>query len=419
MEKDDFFSKYLTYSSSTEVPAFFSRWAAITGIGAFLGRSFYLEHGNFNINPNIYCMLIGSPGTRKGTAIKIMRRLLESAGYHKFAAERTSKEKFLLDLAGEGESGTESAEDFLEKNLFGDTAKTGDDCEVFIAIDEINDFIGNGNIEFISMLGNMWDYAGLYKNRIKTGKSVEILNPTISIIGGNTPTGFAQAFPPEIIGQGFFSRLLLVYGEPNGRRIAFPKRADPEQESELIRKLCELKQVCMGPCTLTITAERLLEKIYSGNPGIDDVRFASYFNRRFPHLLKLCLITAASRASRELTEADVIYANTILSFTERLMPKALGEFGKSKNSDISHKVLSIIEGWPGVIKWKDIWAHVHSDLEKMGDLSALLQNLLAADKIQSVPGGEGFLPKKKVLLEYTDGTVDYSLISEEEKRISL
>ena len=73
---EDFFSSYLSYAcDNTEVPRFFGRWSAIVGLGAFLGRQYHFEHGHFNINPNIYCMLIGSAGTRKGTAIKLIKKL--------------------------------------------------------------------------------------------------------------------------------------------------------------------------------------------------------------------------------------------------------------------------------------------------------------------------------------------------------
>lgn len=96
---EDFFSSYIEYCGKTEVPAIFNRWAAITGLGAMLGRQYHFDHGHFHIYPNTYCMLIGSAGTRKGTAIKLMRKLIEQTGYTRFAAERTSKEKFLLDLA--------------------------------------------------------------------------------------------------------------------------------------------------------------------------------------------------------------------------------------------------------------------------------------------------------------------------------
>ena len=91
---DDFFSAYLSYSSDTEVPINFHRWAIISALGAFLGRQYYFQHGAFSIHPNMYTMLIGSPGTRKSTAIKLVKKLLNDAGYETIAADKTSKEKF-------------------------------------------------------------------------------------------------------------------------------------------------------------------------------------------------------------------------------------------------------------------------------------------------------------------------------------
>lgn len=413
---DDFFSQYLDYTSGIEPPAVFQRWCAIGGIGALLGRQFYFQHGHFSVYPNTYTMLIGSPGTRKSTAIKLMRSLLVQAGYATIAAEKSTKEKFLLDLAGE-DNGTVSVDDILDRNLFGH----GDDkpdSEMFIMADEFNDFFGNGNIEFISLLGTLWDFNGTYRNRIKNGKSVDISNPTVSILGGNTPTGFSLAFPTDILGQGFFSRILLIYGEPNGKRIPFPERPSMESTERILESFKRIKANCFGPAELTSSARNLLDKIYRLNPTVDDVRFESYSNRRFIHLLKLCLIHAASRESNSICEQDVLYGNTVLTHSESFMPRALGEFGKGKNSDVTHKVLQVISGFEGVCTFKDIWCHVHSDLEKMSQLQEILMNLHAADKIQSVPDLNGYLPKRRIVLEEDASIVDYSLLSAEERRMT-
>ena len=93
-----FFDLYLEYTHDTEVPIFFSRWAALAGIGAYLGRGLSFSHGHFNLQPNLYCMLIGQPATRKSTAVKLIKNLLIKAGYNTVAADKTTKEKFLLDF---------------------------------------------------------------------------------------------------------------------------------------------------------------------------------------------------------------------------------------------------------------------------------------------------------------------------------
>lgn len=417
MSGEDFFSAYLEYSGDTESPISFHRWSAIVGLGALLGRRYYFQHGHFTVNPNIYCMLIGNAGTRKSTAIKLFKKLLCDTGYDTIAAEKTTKEKFLMDLAGEdGEGEAKSAESFLDANLFGES---NDDRETFIMADEFNDFTGTGNIEFYSLLGTLWDYSGTYRNRIKTGKSISIHNPTVSLLGGNTPTGFSLAFPPEILGQGFFSRMILVYGEPNGRRITFPKAPDPEATANLIRILQTIRARANGPANLSKGAEQLLDKIYTTANPVDDVRFESYSTRRFTHLLKLCLITAAGFGSNEITEHHVIYANTVLYHAEHFMPKALGEFGKAKHSDVSHKIIQLLDSQTQVWQFHEIWRHVSNDLEKMADLSVLLQNLVAAEKIQVLPKGEGFLPRKRMIEAPDSSVLDYSLLTDEERKAVL
>jgi energy-coupling factor transporter ATP-binding protein EcfA2 len=406
---DSFLESYLAYAGSGEVPVFFNRWASIVGLGAYLGRHIYFNHGHFTVNPNIYCMLIGSPGTRKSTAIKLMKGVMQGAGYNTIAADKTTKEKFMLDLSGADQGDAE----VLEQNLWGAEAEDAPPAEMLIAADEFNDFMGVGNLEFISLLGSLWDYSGIYRNRIKNGKSVSIKDPTISILGGNTPTGFSLAFPTDILGQGFFSRLILVYGEPNGKRITFPRAPAAAEVNRIVGLLRQTKLSFGGAVPLGGTAEKLLDKIYKQWTGVGDVRFESYSNRRFTHLLKLCIISAASRFGDSIDEGDVIYANTVLSYTEHLMPKALGEFGKSKNSDVSHKIMQVLENALAPVLVKELWKSVHTDLEKLTDLTAIVQNLLFANKVQRV--GNGFLAVRKVAPEGSSDTYNYEMLTEEER----
>lgn len=406
-----FFSDYLTYTSDSEVPTSFHRWSAIAGIGAILERNLFIPHGHSRIFPNPYLMLIGTAGTRKSTAIKLMKSILVKAGYTTISAERTSKEKFLLDLAGHDDDAPQNVDDILTANLFGED----NECThrpMFIGADEANDFFGIGNLEFLSILGSLWDWDGApYANRIKTGKSVAIPNPTISILAGNTPTGFSLAFPSDILGQGFFSRLLLIYGEPNGVKITFPKTPDQHETAHIVTSLQRIKSYHFGALDYTDTARALLEVIYRSTTPISDLRFDSYFNRRFTHLLKLCIICAAANLRKCIDEATVIEANTYLSYVEGLMPKALGEFGKSRNSDITHKVLTFIEAHDGV-RLKDLMKLVSADLEKPSDIGDIIRKLSASDKIQTVEGL--FLPMRKQGLKDRTGMIDLRFLTPEE-----
>lgn len=409
---ESFIQQYLKFTSDSEVPVCFNRWAAIAGVSIILERNVWITHGHTCIYPNQYLMLMGSAGTRKSTAIKLIKHILIGAGFSAISAERTSKEKFLSDLAGDlDDAGNGSADTILERNLFGGDGDTGGVHPMAIMADEANDFFGSGNLEFLSILGSLWDWQGVpYQNRIKTGKSVSISDPTINIFAGNTPTGFASAFPPEILGQGFFSRLLLLYSEPNGRRIAFPRSPSKEELGDITRALQATRTYNLGELPITDSSRDLLSAIYTEDRKPGDMRFDSYFNRRFTHLLKLSLVCATVNYRKSICEASVIEANTYLSYAEALMPKALGEFGKSRNSDVTHKVLGFIESHDGCTL-KEIIKFVGNDLEKPGDIGDILKKLSMSEKIQSVQGI--FLPMRKTGLQVSK-YVDLGFLTEEE-----
>jgi hypothetical protein len=101
------------------------------------------------------------------------------------------------------------------------------------------------------------------------------------------------------------------------------------------------------------------------------------------------------------------------------MPKALGQFGKAKNSDIIHKVYVLICSQDKVWKIPEIWKHIHSDLDKISQLSDILSNLVEAGKIQVVKQAGGFLPKRAIIENIHTDLVNYDLLSAEERAMKL
>lgn len=382
-------------------------------------------------------MLIGDPAARKSTTIKLARKLLTAGGYFTFAADKSSKEKFLTDLATDsaddiGGSTSYSAaqgsktaawvkyDDITSSNLWGTTGSSGERLpkEVFISADEFNDFAGVGNLEFFTTLGTLWDWDDEtkgYTSRFKSG-SIDIFQPTVSLLGGNTQENFARAFPPEIIGQGFLSRLILIYGQRTGRKIAFPE-APPECDTvRIVEYFSKIREFYSKrekqELKISADARTLLAAIYEEWIGVGDIRFATYNQRRFTQLLKLCLILSGSKFHKELVPEVVVEANTYLAAAELLMPEALGEFGKSKHSDISNKIMKMLEEAHKPVDIHELWKHVQKDLNGMKDLGEIIQSLEHAGKVQLVKS-KGWLPKKeaKKKQEY----VDWNLLTDEER----
>lgn len=403
----DFLDQYLAYTLDTEATGTFHRWSAIVGVGAWLEKDIWIQHGASNYYPNTYAMLLGESGSRKSAAIKGFIRILKSAGYKTLAAEKTSKEKFFADMAAQ-----HHAEEDEDSMLWGDVDKSAV-TPILIAADEANDFFGLNNLEFLSTLGSLWDHEGSYEIKYKTSKSDMIPNPNVSILTGNTPTNFSLAFPPTIIGQGFFSRILLIHGEKTRPKIPWPTPPSLEHTAAIVQRLAQMKQVMRGQIDPTHGAKVLLAQIYMQPDTIKDQRFASYFNRRFTHLLKLCLVVAACKFEKEITESTVIQANTYLTYVQNLMPKALGEYGKSQDSDITHKIMSILTATSNPVTMKELTKQVSNDVRNLGELQSIVAKLAAADKIMATKAG--FLPVRHEMIQVEDKFVDFnSYLTQEE-----
>ena len=421
----DVFRNWMQYTAETESPVHYNRWSWLTSLGACIGRKAWTDLGVVgNIYPTLYVQLLGAPSTRKSTPIKIVKRMLAAAGYANFSASKTRVEKFLSDLAGidledvvpesKGKYDAVTAE-----NLWGGDTSNREPREVYIVADEFNDFAGAGNTDFYTLLGNLWDWDSpdeLFKQRFKNSRSVSIYQPTISLLSGNTPELFARCFPPETLGTGFLARLLLIHGEPSGRRITIPPQPDKILTASLISYLNKLMAFSPGHLTRTPEAMEYLDAIYQQGELMEDVRFKAYDGRRFTQLLKLAVIISTAKFQKEITGEDVIQANTILSHAEILMPKALGEFGKSKNSDVANKILAYLDTVSKPASIVEIWKQVRRDLPEMRDLVNIMQGLQTAEVVQTVQGvRNGFLPKKKPakLGKY----VDWSFLTQEEREM--
>lgn len=412
--QSNFIEEYLDFYMGTEPPTIYNRWCAISGISTLLGRNAWVQHGHSKIYPNQYIMLVGEAGCRKSTAIKtFLKPFITEAGYNKIAASKTSKEKFLMDLA-QGMDKVNDVEGHLDVNdgranwgqnktmreLFG-VVDASEPSECLIMADEFNVFMGHSNVEFIDMLTDLWDYSGVFAQRTKTGKSVLVPNPTINGLFGNTQVGISQSFPTEVIGQGFFSRLLMVHSDPSGRKITKPPSPDLAKKALLVKQLQEIQGKIRGEILVDSMAWDYLDDIYQNWKDLDDVRFKSYSTRRLTHLLKLCMCCAAARQSRNISTSDVTYANSILHYTELHMPKALGEFGKARDSDISAKILDLLEKSEKPMDlMKDIFPLIARDVEGTKQLAEIMGKLRATGKIQQVASG-GFLPfKKPITFDY-------------------
>ena len=393
-------------AENQEAADFSYLWAGLSCIAAQLARNVYIPFGNGKIYPNLYVMFVGDPGKRKSTAIKDLKKRIKAAGYQNICGDKVTMQKYLLDLAGVGEGSIEDS-NITEFNL-GITLGTNDYVESYINQDEFSDFIGINNYPFISLLGNFWDIDEPYVYRTKNGQSIEIPSPIVNILGATTPSQFNTIFPPAISEQGFLSRLIIVNIPESKRKIARPLPSDASVIEKVVDGLKAVRKLS-GELVMSDAVWDKLEEIYLSWQPVEDTRFAHYSTRRHTQLLKLCILATCSRYTIEMSVDDVVFANTLLSFTEHFMPQALGQFGKNKDGDVNSKVISYLRSsFPTAKSLQDIIIPISTETDVLS-LQKILTNLVVAEKVVATSNGK-YLPKLPSYKDIKTSHVDWSML---------
>lgn len=420
---EDLFDIYFDMVDTTsESPWIYHRWTLISSVAALLGRQASFPLGHDVIYPNMYICLMGNAGSRKSSAINVTKKLIAGTGYNTFAREKSSSQKFISDMGAgfdtitskpKPKNAINELEDELEEMIIsnGDYDLSNETpSEVYITAGELEDFLGANDASFLSLLTNMWDNLDHYSHGKMTSDDIYIHEPTVNLIGGTTPTTFATVFPPEVIGQGMLSRMLLVYGGGARTKITMPPAPDPALLTFFTTHLTQIKEQIKGHFTYTPEAYKVFDDVYQFDLDLNDNRLDSYVNRRHIHLYKLCMVLAACELTMEITEEIAVKANTILHWTERLMPKALGAFGKSSNSNITQSFMEALEKFPDGTTSSELFVRVGKDFKDMREFSETLHKLKANGEIVLNNGGNINLARKSTKVELPH--VDFSLLKE-------
>lgn len=195
---------YQYYMSGTECPESFLRWSALALAGAVCGKRVWVTHGEyFDIYPNLYVCLVGTPGSGKSVAKDTARDfLLETWPEYPLSAEIQSHQHICRSMATpEG--------CFTWKNHLG---KLEEYRPFFAMPDELQLFFSTDKAGMMGFL------VGVYSSKIfSTGFKVEaglpqhIKNPYFSLLGCSTPEWFMGNLKQDLFSGGAGRRFLIVY----------------------------------------------------------------------------------------------------------------------------------------------------------------------------------------------------------------
>lgn len=419
-----YLNEYLRMVEDTESPRIFHIWSAVFAVSAAMGRRCWLPFGTFDIYPNQYILLVGTPGTRKSTAASLSRKLLKQSTGVQFAPSDTGGQRQGLINALFGEE-TQSKE-FLNGAELGGRENTiasltaleqisnePEDAELLaiaeadrhhlaVIASEFSRFIGQHNLSMLDFLGEVGYDGEDYEYRTRQTK-VTLKNPLMNILGCTTPTMLNNSMPPAAGGQGFLSRMILVYGTRKYKQVARPSAPELELVEKVKGRLNDAYHKLAGAFSETQEARAFSEGLYNHTLDIADSRFSYYGERRYTHLIKLALCLAASRGDSTVTRTDYEESNRILSATERGMPDALGEFGLNPLALLKQEILEQLRATQGPLTMEQVVAMFHRDARSR-EIAEVINDLvkLGQVKLSNLPSGSRVISAVKRLSDTED-----------------
>jgi hypothetical protein len=296
-------------------------WAAIFAVGSAVRRQVWAELVNgIPIFPNLFIFLVGPPGVGKTQAIVPMMETLRKSDTARLSPNDVTKQSLLDALIDAKEVVTLTGKNGVPMLM--------DYHYMAIAIRELSNFMSQYDGALAGILTDIFDNPQVNDEKKRTNKSAGVIvRPSLSLIAGTATKNLGATIGADLWGQGFMSRVLLVYSADQPEIDWF---SDDEPRTDIDPALVEgLGQIgdLKGRMSWSMDAKRAMRewKLAKFEPVPRHSKLVEYNARRFLHVTKLCMVSALSDKRMEIEGKDVLRARTWLETAERAMPEIFKE----------------------------------------------------------------------------------------------
>lgn len=327
----DWIAAYLDYTKFSEAPTKFHFWTAVSVIAGALRRRVWIDQGYFQWIPNFYIVFVSPPGiVSKSTTADIGMSLLRAVPGVKFGPNSLTWQSLTKNL-GESTEGIEMP----DGEIYPMSAIT-------IVAGELGSLLNFEDREMIDVFVDLWDgRKGLWHRQTKMSGEDKIQNPFVNIIGCTTPAWVKRNFDRYLLGGGFTSRTIFVYGSEKRQLEAYPgdriANLGPDFEATKLKLIQDLEQIAqmLGNFSLTPAAKewgrawyaKHYDRYKSTDPN--DEGMTSFLARKQTQMHKLGMVlSAAKRSNMLIDEKDLEFADKILDSVEHDLPEVFGRIAE-------------------------------------------------------------------------------------------
>lgn len=302
-------------------------------LGAVVEQKVHVISGGGKLYPNIYCALIGHPGTGKTRSIYKGREYYMTLDDPKLAPTSMSASS-MVDALAKSKRSIITQEGPMEFN------------SMYITADELSSFMKAYDEEAIGYMSTFYDLQPFGQTRRGNDLNIKIKSPQLNLIVGTTPSNLLHYMPETAWEQGFTSRIILVFSDERTVGDDFAT-VDTTLSSDLVHDLKSISglvgsfQVTEEYRTAVNTWRSLGEP-----PVVSHPKLIHYATRRRVHLYKLSMVSAIDRSDvLMLTRDDFNRAMNWMTEAEAFMPDIFkagaGNADAKAMDEIYHYVLTL------------------------------------------------------------------------------
>ena len=279
-------------TASLHSPEIFRKWTAISTIAATLEQKVWVKTGMRPMYPNMFIFLVAHPGVGKTRTMREGTHYVRDLPEFHLAPISMTFASLVDSLVKSKRVLIRPGDDAIEYN------------SMYIAADELGAFIHKYDNEMIDGLSAFYDPDPYSQTRRTSDIRIKIQSPQLNILCGTTPQNLTQLLPEKAWGQGFTSRLIMVFSDERiiGDDFAPSVKshsADLEHDLNIINGLVGEFEVTADYRDLVNKWRQLGESPVPNHP-----KLIHYVTRRRAHLYKLSMVAAIDRSNALILTRD-------------------------------------------------------------------------------------------------------------------
>lgn len=280
-----FIDSVLRYTIDRESPRKYYYWSALASISAIVKSNVWCNVAGNNIMPNIFVLLVGRSGLRKGPPVNLATNLVNTVNNTRVFKGRVSIQGMITNLS------------MAQTHKEGGPPRV--DASGFLVASEFASFIIQDPAA-MTILTDLYDghYNKEWSYMLKGAPPEKLKQPCLTMIGASNEIHLKDAVPSNAIGGGFVARTAIIYADKKSTvNPGIRNQITTIPQSVLTDDLAEIAK-CRGAFTWIDEAADIYEKWYYRHQEKEKLEedTTGTLERLHDHIIKVAMLVSLSRA---------------------------------------------------------------------------------------------------------------------------